>query len=303
MTLFGHTRAEYYTCIPRLGNFTRGMTVRDWLTGQAYEDQRAFGLAAMERLRPGLADRVSAPGPELSDGALIYRRALLRWEQDRELAPWHTTLAAWEAQGAALELIREPFGRLEIQALVGEKSPALRLAAAVEVLRWDRHRAREVLESAARQDRGLLGLEAQVVLAQVDAGTLDLDWHPPALAHEIAVPALESELNAVLAVYSTVMSGGFHYAVAAFGPLLAAASRGLAACGLARAASLVAEASGALPWASMPSDEATRSALVRSLPQPISEYLERLAGSFQDEFPRDTVLWTRMYVDTQDGLV
>ena len=294
--MFGQTKAEYYSCIPRVGNFTGGLTVRDWLTGQPYDDQHRFGSGVMNCLGSGLPDRMPLPAG-LEPGVLTaYRGAITGWEADRELAPWHTYSAAWTAQTAALDLVSSSAGQQALEGLLSDRSPAVRLAAAVETSRWNRKRSEKVVEDAARHDRGIYGFEAQVVLEQLRSGRLDLDWRsrrsdsgPTYLATR------EDEANALLAVYSTVMSGGFHYAIAAFGPLMLAAAAGFESCRLAGPAELVLTALRAMPWESMPREYVERSDMVRRLPEPINARLESLANDFQESFPRDSVLLDAMF--------
>ena len=116
--------------------------------------------------------------PELRDAAHRYERALRAWSVGErpgtELGAGEANRLVREAQRLQRQLRLSPEGRAAIARLTADRDPVVQLWAATHMLRFDQAAAREVL--VRLRDGGREGShDAGMVLAQHQAGTLDLD--------------------------------------------------------------------------------------------------------------------------------
>jgi hypothetical protein len=294
------SKAEHYSSIPRIGNFTGGLTIRDWLTGQSFEDQYRFGKAVLERLQRALPSTEEDSGRRGEQAAIAiarddYRRRILEWEEARRRSIFAANLLAKAMQGYALAASADADWRKGVESLLKDRVPGVRLAAAVETLRWNPKLGGDAVKDVSKHDKTIYGLEAETVLRELKAERLDLDWRPAAPPGSAGQPGPARpspvQLDAVVALHSTIMSGGFFYALAAYGPQFTPGLAGYEASGLDAAAVLLRRALAVLPWDHMPLEHDDRAALIDALPDEAGAALEELAGSYHDLFPRDSVLF------------
>jgi hypothetical protein len=197
-------------------------------------------------------------------------------------------------QAYVLSIRDSAAGRQAVEALLRDTSPSVRLEAATSALKWNAKLALPVLEDLARHDKGLPGFEAKVFVREFEAGRLDLDWVPKPVARRQPRAKQRgpssAQLDAVEAVHSTTMSGGFLNSLVASGPMFREAAAGYEALGLADAARLVRKALAVFPGGVAPEDHDRRAVLIDALSEAEGACLEGLSGEYQELFPTDTFL-------------
>lgn len=81
-------------------------------------------------------------------------------------------------QNLQLQLRESAEGRAAITALIEDEVPTVRQWSATNALAWDPVVARAALEREVRLGRGMDGFDAEVTLAEYDAGRLNTAWKP-----------------------------------------------------------------------------------------------------------------------------
>lgn len=125
--------------------------------------------------------RVTEQDEAVRQLAAKYRDVLvemhaLRIEQGGMPRSWNRLVN--RMQTIQLQLRSTQSGRDAITALIADENPTVRSWSAANALAWAESVARAELEREAESERGIGGLEAEVVLREFDAGRLNTAWLP-----------------------------------------------------------------------------------------------------------------------------